>query len=631
MRNEPPKTARRHSHWPIRAALTDTEKSLRLGPRGAATLRPSSWPRLRHPCHLPRPYQQQHFQVCSCPLLACTDPIVRHLYRGPLPAGLYAGDAPPGTTFQAPSRQKGQHRRPGQGEAPALLADALGSHAATGAPARQQALARAASLLRLKPALASGRQRVVPVAMPTESAHALLPSACMPEQRVNAQPQGTRHAAVSVHAAAGLSAASTHSSAGCTAGEPPTALMSSRCAPAPRVSVPAGLHTGSQQQRQEQERQQKQEQRQQSKQQQQQEEQLPQPPQPQPQQQEPRADPMLKPGSFAHARDFLHRLAAGARHSGGSLPSSSSQRPDGESGSGRQVLPAQLLSTFQLGREASRHSGKASGASGGSARLAGCSVPSSLPGRAPARSGQLLHDAGTMHGLGLAAPSSWAQLRAPAAPEEPGSPSGSSHPGSAAVQPAPASPSWQTQLLSSPAEQLLAGGRRAAGARPAGCTDSGSDDLDALLLAAAKRRKRQDGTWEQATWGAAAAGAGADPDGGVLSPLAGWQHQPGAGRHDSAWPGRQNDSPPPAEQEDFLQSLQQDAPTPWQQAGGGGQGGWAVLPRSDGPGLNRQLLQPDHFLQSLQSDELVAPWERGHSLQCWEGGMTSDDDSPALL
>lgn len=61
---------------------------------------------------------------------------------------LFAGSLPRSTAAGAR-----RHRR----EAPAQLADALGSHAVAAGSQRQQALARAASLLKLKPALASGR------------------------------------------------------------------------------------------------------------------------------------------------------------------------------------------------------------------------------------------------------------------------------------------------------------------------------------------------------------------------------------------------------------------------------------------------------------------------------------------
>ena len=52
----------------------------------------------------------------------------------------------------ADRKQRGRRR-----EAPAALADALGSHAATAEAQRQQALARAASLLHMKPKVASVR------------------------------------------------------------------------------------------------------------------------------------------------------------------------------------------------------------------------------------------------------------------------------------------------------------------------------------------------------------------------------------------------------------------------------------------------------------------------------------------
>ncbi|KAL4430356.1 hypothetical protein ABPG77_002162 [Micractinium sp. CCAP 211/92] len=280
------------------------------------------------------------------------------------------------------------------------------------------------------------------------------------------------------------------------------------------------------------------------------------------QQEQRRDEPVIKSGSFAHARDFLHYLAAGARHSSGSLPGSSNQPAPEMSGCTGQELPAQRF-MLQAVQEASWHGGKASRAS-------------ELPGMR-----QLVEHAG---------------------PKATSSPSGSSHPGGAPMQPAPASPGWQQQLLSSPEEQP-AGGRRAVAVRPLNCEDTDGDELDGLLRAAAKRQRTG-----PATWGGAPEGDDEAPAGGPLLPRD-WQQQLGSDGHGSAWPSCEQASPLPGEPQQFLQSLQQDSPALWQRPVGGGQVGWAAL-RDDEPQLGHQALERDHFLNSLQPDEPLAPWER---------------------
>lgn len=520
-----------------------------------------------------------------------------------------------------------------------MLADALGSHAVAGAPARQQALARAASLLRLKPVVASGRQRVVPKGAPAEPSHAPPPAqlpAQLPERRVNTQPQVSAAAAAGpatapARAAAGLSAASTHNSADDAADKPTTAKAGSWRTHLPAPSAPAGGSGMRHQQGIREQRGQQHSQDQQTKQagnQQQQQEQQEQQHQHQQRQQ---AEPILRPSSFANARDFLHRLAAGARHSGGSLPGSISRHMSRGCGGSRTAGPP--VEPLQQGLDVSRRSGQASRASGGCTHRTGHTSPEFRHARGPVHSSQLPQCAG-LNALGLAAPPNLQQLGGPAGLGKPSSPCDSSNPGSAARQFAPASPSWH-QLFSPPAAKPPAGSCLAAGAGLVGHQETEGDDLGGLFIAAAKRRKKEDVTWEPASWEADPADEGAEPEGSLSHPTE-WRQQLAAGGHGSAWPGQPAESRLPAERERFLQSLQRETPAAWQHAWSRAQGGAWAAPWQAGSGLHPQPLQQADFLRSLQRGEPLAPWEEDHSpLPCWQGDLATtsscNDDDPALL